>query len=114
MRSQNTEKVTHIKGRLLDQTVSLFNFVPFQNGNFSERKEFAPRRNEFFPLRAVPYGMENHFYQSRGSSLNATIFITHVHKCVMGAKPMDSLTRQQHIWNKFKTNAFLWVFFFYL
>ena len=34
-RSQNTEEVTHIKGRLLDQVVILFNCVPFHNGNFS-------------------------------------------------------------------------------
>ena len=33
--SQNAEKVTHIKGRLLDQAVVLFNCVLFQNGNFS-------------------------------------------------------------------------------
>ena len=33
--SQNAEKVTHIKGRLLDQTMILFNYFPFQNGNFS-------------------------------------------------------------------------------
>ena len=34
-RSQNAEKVTHIKRSLLDQAVILFNCVPFQNGNFS-------------------------------------------------------------------------------
>ena len=34
-RSQNAEKVTHIKGRLLDQAEILFNCVPFQNWNFS-------------------------------------------------------------------------------
>ena len=34
-RSQNAEKVTHIKERLLDQALILFNCVPFQNGNFS-------------------------------------------------------------------------------
>ena len=34
-RSQNTEKNTHIKGRLLEQAVILFNCVPFQNGNSS-------------------------------------------------------------------------------
>ena len=34
-RSKNTEKVTHIKGRLLDQAVILFNCVLFLNGNFS-------------------------------------------------------------------------------
>ena len=49
-----TLKVMHIKGRLLDQAVILFNCVPFHNGNFSDRKEFAPRGCEFFPLRAVP------------------------------------------------------------
>ena len=34
-RSQNAEKVTHIKGRLLEQAVILVNFVPFQIRNFS-------------------------------------------------------------------------------
>ena len=63
--SQNAEKVTLIKSRLLDQTVILFNCDPFHNGNFSYRKEFAPRGSKFFPLRAVPYGMENHFYHIR-------------------------------------------------
>ena len=48
--SQNAEKVTHIKGRLLDQAVLLFNCIPFQSGNFSKKKEFAPRGSKFFPL----------------------------------------------------------------
>ena len=30
-----TLKNTHIKWRLLDQAMILFNYVPFQNGNFS-------------------------------------------------------------------------------
>ena len=34
-RSKNAEKVTHIKGRLLHQAMVLYNYVPFQNGNFS-------------------------------------------------------------------------------
>ena len=59
--SQNAEKVTHTKGRPLDQAMILFNCIPFQNGNFSKRKEFAPKWSKFFPLRAVPYGKENHF-----------------------------------------------------
>ena len=66
----------------------LFNWVPFQNGNFSYRKEFAPRGSEFFPLRAVAYGMGNHFDHISRPPLNVTIFITHVHNCVMGATPM--------------------------
>ena len=52
--SQNAEKVTHIKGRLLDQAVIIFNCVPFHNRHFSYSKEFAPRGSKFFPLRAVP------------------------------------------------------------
>ena len=59
---QNAEKMKHINERLLDQAKILFNYVTFQNWNFSKRKEFAPRGSEFFPLRAVPYGMINHFY----------------------------------------------------
>ena len=31
-RSQNAEKVTHIKGRLLSQAMILFNCFPFQMG----------------------------------------------------------------------------------
>ena len=41
-RSQNAEKVTHIKGRLLDQATILFNCVPFQNENFSLCKNLLP------------------------------------------------------------------------
>ena len=33
--NQNAEKVTQIKGRLLYQAMILYNYVPFQNGNFS-------------------------------------------------------------------------------
>ena len=44
--------------------------------------------SEFFPLRAVPYGMENYFYNIRWPPLNVTIFITHVCNSVMGAAPM--------------------------
>ena len=34
---QNAEKVTHIKERLLEQAVILFNCLPPQNGNLKER-----------------------------------------------------------------------------
>ena len=55
--ARTLKKSAHNKGRLLDQAVILFSCVPFQNGNFSERKEFAPRGSEFFPLRTVPCGL---------------------------------------------------------
>ena len=80
----------HIKGGLLDQAVILFNCLPFRNGS------------KFFPLRAVPYGMENPFYYIRRPPLNVTIFnITHVCNFVMGATPMNDMVkkiweRQQH------------------
>ena len=61
-RRQDAEKVMYIKGGLLDQAMILFNCVSFQNVNCSKRKEFAPRGSEFFPFRAVPYDMINHFY----------------------------------------------------
>ena len=46
-------------------------------------------KSEFFPLRAVPYGIENHFHHIRLPPLNVTIFITHVRSCLMRATPMD-------------------------
>ena len=46
--SQNAEKVTHIKGRLLDQAVILMKWFPFQNGLLKKRICF--QRSEFFPL----------------------------------------------------------------
>ena len=51
--SQSAEKVTHIKGRLLYQAVSLYNYVPFQIGT-SLKGQNAPIGSKFFPLRAVP------------------------------------------------------------
>ena len=52
-------------------------------------ERFAPRVSEFFPLRAVPYGMEDYFYHIRWPSLNIAIFITHVRNCVMEATQMS-------------------------
>ena len=49
------------------------------------------RGSKFFPLRLVPYDMENHFYHIRWPPLNVTIFNTifntHMRNCVMGATP---------------------------
>ena len=41
-RSQNAEKVIHIKGRLLDQAMILFNCVPFQLGTSLKGKNLLP------------------------------------------------------------------------
>ena len=48
----------------------------------------APRGSKCFPFRAVPYGMENHFYHNNCPPLNVTIFITHVCNCAIGATSM--------------------------
>ena len=76
----------------MDPAMILFNYFPFQNGNFSYRKEFAPRGSKFFPLRAVPYGMINLFYRIGWPPLIVTILITqvrtHLLNCVMGATLM--------------------------
>ena len=66
----------------------LFNCLPFQCGNFSLRKEFAPRVGEFFPVRAVPFGMINQFNHNGWPPLKVTFFNTHMCNCVMGATPM--------------------------
>ena len=41
-RSQNAEKVSHIKGRLLDQAMVLFIWVPFQMGRSLKGKNLLP------------------------------------------------------------------------
>ena len=74
--SQNARKVKHIKGKLLDQAVILFICVPFQNGNFYKGKNLLLLC--LSPLRAVPYGLENHFYHIGWPHLNVAIFIMHV------------------------------------
>ena len=63
-RSQNAEKIHTSKGDYWIKQI-VINCLPFQNGNFSKRKEFALRGSEFFPLKAILYGMENHFYHNR-------------------------------------------------
>ena len=42
-RSQNAEKVTHIKRRLLDQAMILFDCVPFQMGTSLKGKNCSQR-----------------------------------------------------------------------
>ena len=46
--SQNAEKVTHIKVRLLDQVMILFNCVPFQMGTSLKGKNLLPEGANYF------------------------------------------------------------------
>ena len=63
----------------------------FEMGTSLEGKNSlpAPRGSEFFPLRAVPFGMENQFHHIRWPPLSVTIFITHVHNYIMVATPIE-------------------------
>ena len=38
----NAGKVTHIKGRLIDRAMILYNYVPYQKGNVSYGKNLLP------------------------------------------------------------------------
>ena len=49
-RSQNAEKITHIKVRLLYQVLILYNDVPFQIGTSLKRKNWLPKGSNSFPL----------------------------------------------------------------
>ena len=71
--SQKADKVTHIKGRLMDQAV-IFTIRPFLKWELLLKEEFAPRGSKFFPLssgselfplNAVPFAMENNHYHIR-------------------------------------------------
>ena len=48
----NVEQQGSHKAYQRETTVSSNDSLPFQNENFSYRKEFAPRGSELFPLRA--------------------------------------------------------------
>ena len=44
-----------------ETTVILINCAPFQNRNFSLRKEFVTGGSDFFPLRGSFYGMDYYY-----------------------------------------------------
>ena len=69
----------------------------FKMGTSRKGKNLLPG-SEFYPLRAVSYGMENHFYHNRWPPLNVTIFITHMHYCIMAARPMHK-SKQGRPWS---------------
>ena len=86
--ARTLEKDTHIKERLLDQTVILFNCVPFQNGNLLLKERICSQKGRILSFKSSSWRYGNHLYHIRWSPWNVTIFITHVHNCVMGATPM--------------------------
>ena len=57
--SQNVEKVTHSKG---DYWIKQ---CPFSLWELLLKERICLRGSQFFPLREVPYGMENYLYHIR-------------------------------------------------
>ena len=51
---------------------------PFSKLEFLLKEKNASKESKFVHLRAVPNGMENHFYHNMWAPLSVTIFITHV------------------------------------
>ena len=66
--------------------VSACQLVPYSGIklNYSDCEFFLLKISSMEPLRAVPYGMENHFYHIRWSPLIVTIFIIHAHNLYNG------------------------------
>ena len=82
-RSQNAENIRTSKGDYwIKQWLSSIVFL-FIMGTALKGKNLLPERE-----REQILSMENHFYHIRWPPLNVTIFITHVHNCLMGATPM--------------------------
>ena len=52
-RGQNAEKVMHIKVRLLDQAMILYNCVPFQMGTSLKGKICSQRKRILTPLKKL-------------------------------------------------------------
>ena len=86
-RGQNAEKGMHIKGRLLDQAMILFNYVPFQNENFSKSKKCS-QREQIFSFKSCPSWCDTPLLPHWVTSLECYYFITQVRNCKMGATPM--------------------------
>ena len=64
-RSKNAEKVTHIKGRLTGTSSNSLQLRPLSKLELLLKDRFASEGSEFFPLRAVSYGLVNRFYHVR-------------------------------------------------
>ena len=78
-RSQNAEKVTQIKGRLLDQARILFNWILFRMGTSLKGKNLLPEGVNSF--------LDEHF------------LIVWKITCVLGAMPMSDTTLLSHIFS---------------
>ena len=70
---QNTEKVTHIKKRLLDQVI-----IPFLKWEILLKERICSQREQILSFKSSSLKYGNHFNHIKWPPLNVTIFITHV------------------------------------
>ena len=87
-RSQNVEKVMHIKGRLLDQAMILFNCFPFQMGTSLTGKNLLLEGVNSFLYEQFLIVWKITFI-TLNDLLNVTIFITHVRNLHNGCYTND-------------------------
>ena len=87
-RSQNAEKCRHIKGRLLDQSVILFNCVPFSKRDLLLKERICSKRERIISLKNSSLWYGKSLLPHYVTSLECYYFITHVRNCVMGAVPV--------------------------
>ena len=88
-RSLNTEKSTHIKGRLQDQAMVLFNCVPFQMGTSLKGKNLLPEgANSFLYEQFLIVSWKITFITLSDLPLMLLFLLRTCVTSVMGAMPM--------------------------
>ena len=60
-----TSKRDYLIKQIFSSIAPLFKMRTYLRGKDLLPLEFAPRGSKFFPLLAVPYGLENHYYHIR-------------------------------------------------
>ena len=97
---QNAEKVSHIKGRLLDQAMIIFNCIPFQMGTSLKGKNSLPEGANSFLYEQYLIVWKFTFITLSDLPL-MLLFLSHMCVyCVMGATPMIFLPFPPNIISK--------------
>ena len=88
-RNKNAEKVTHIKGRLLDQAMILFSCVPFQMGTSLKGKNLLPEGANSFLYEQFLILWKITFITLSDLFWILLVFITHVRNLRTGCFAND-------------------------
>ena len=87
-RTQNAKKVTHIKGRLLDQAMILFNCIPFINGKFSKGENLLAEGANSFLYEQFLIVWKITFITLNDLPCMLLFLLRMYVTCVMGATPI--------------------------